>query len=326
MKADPFTNNTTLTGRTGNWAARHKVGWKGNVFTNDTSLSGGPTVNGTGWLGEGWAADALTVTGVVPTWKSNLSGQGGTGQGDYRLGASEANLVGKVPANMAGLSYDLAGAVRYNDGLGAAGAYERDPPPVAGAGGGTIGTVGETGAGQTAPIGVSGGGGGAVGTVGGAGTGAVIGAPIVATGAIIASADRTLAVSPIPSGTSGSASLPLAASVWAAPFDPADRAPYAIDWTKLLAVGETIVQIDRITMSAEGASLGLQVDTSATRTPIISTDGKKTQVWFLCTAGFQSNAAFAGGGVQVGLSVLIRTSADPYKQFERTGVLIVRQQ
>ena len=122
------------------------------------------------------------------------------------------------------------------------------------------------------------------------------------------------------------AALPLYASAWTAPFDPADRAPYAIDWSRLLAEGETIAQIDRIVMSAQGASLGISVDIDPPRSPVISTDGTKTQIWFLCDAAKQNDAAFSGEGVQIGLSVLIRTSASPYKQFERTGVLTVRQQ
>jgi hypothetical protein len=184
--------------------------------------------------------------------------------------------------------------------------------------------VAESGAGGLTPI--AGAGGGALGPVTGSGGGKVTDPPITETGEILAGAERTIVPAPVPAGTVNAAGLPQSAYGWAAPFDPADRAPYAIDWSKLLAADEGIAQIDRIVMSPQGASLGLKVDSDPPRSPVISTDGKKTQLWFVCDPAFQNDPAFAGAGVQIGVAVLIRSAADPYKLFERTGVLTVRQQ
>jgi hypothetical protein len=363
-KSDTFqTAAPGVSGRTGNWRYRYHVGNRGNVVKlggDDGSIAPDPSGGGNsaGWLGEVWPADGKPGAAAV-TFVNDQSGTANNGGGDYRIQTATSDAYARVAGPttsltthngaavaLTALTYDLAGVARRIDGSGAAGAYEttQNPPlsgtgnpGVAGPGGSGAGVVPVHGAGSGAvpgPAGSGGGGltpiqgsgGGSVAGPGASGTGEVTNAPIVATGAIVAVSDRTISVSPIPSGASASSTLPQSAPVWAAPFDPADRAPYAIDWTKLLAAGETIIQIDRIAMSAEGASLGVQVDTAVARTPLISSDGKKTQVWFVCAPGFQTNAAFAGAGVQVGLSVLIRTSADPYKQYERTGVLIVRQQ
>lgn len=251
-----------------------------------------------------------------------------------------------VPVSLAMTAYDVAGVARRLDGSGAAGLYETtfNPPitgtgggtvgdamlggtgtvAVGGAGGGTIGDVEGSGTGGLTPI--TGTGGGTVGDVEGSGTGSISDPPITDTGPIIASLERTVAFQVVPAGSIASESLPLNAAGWIAAFDPSDRAPFAIDWSELLADGETIAQIDRIRMSAEGAALGVRVDSGGGRSPIISTDGLKTQFWFICDEAFQSHPAFAGAGVQVGLSVLTRTSSDPYKLYERTAVLNVRQQ
>jgi hypothetical protein len=195
---------------------------------------------------------------------------------------------------------------------------------VQGAGGGQIGAPQGSGSGGPTPV--LGSGGGAIGTPGASGSGEAVDAPITTTGTIIASLERTIAVQPLPAWNVTTAGLPINSYGWSAPFDPSDRAPFAIDWSALLADGETIQQIDRIRMSAQAALLGIETDTDLGRTPIISIDRKLTQLWFKCQAAFQNNAAFADGGVQVGVSLLIRTNADPYKQFERTGILTVRQQ
>jgi hypothetical protein len=349
-KSDTFASGSqggsaANTGRTGNWSIRYHVGDEGNVvYSSNQTGDIAPDENGGSWLGEQW--NPSNVFHQAVTYTNPQSSEGGAGLGDYTLAGSSNPAYDRVPAGMAALTYDLNAVLRRNDGTGAAGPYERtDNAPVAGAGGGTIGNVGETGAGKVPVQGggggtlgqvgesgtggappAAGGGGGTIGNVGGGGAGAVTDRPITAKGDIIASAQRVLAVQPVPAGSSASLALPLNASVWTAPYDPSDRVPFAIDWSALLAEGETIEQIDKITMSAQGVSLGIRVDSDPGREPIISTDGKRTQIWLRCDAAFQSNAAFAGSGVQVGIAQLIRTDADPYKQYERTAVVNVRQQ
>lgn len=168
-------------------------------------------------------------------------------------------------------------------------------------------------------------------TLGGVGltaAGSAVGGAITAKGPITASADRTIKPMPVPAGSGSSTdpSVPTTADRWRAPFDPSDRAPFAIDWSGLLNSGEMIASIQKITMSAAGAALGVEIDTSTGRAPIIDeAGGKITQCWFLVDPAFQADPAFQNGGVQIGLSVLVRTDSDPFKEYERTGVLQVEQ-
>jgi len=144
-------------------------------------------------------------------------------------------------------------------------------------------------------------------------------------GEAIAGAEHTTAPLKAPGG-SGSASIPLGATFWASPMDPADRKPYAIDWSKVLEADEQVDELVHVTMSEDGAMVGVQIDTSEDRTPIIDAGGKKVQVWFLCLPEFQDDPAFSGAGVNIAVTCQIRTDAEPYRQIERTSVLTVRQQ
>jgi hypothetical protein len=357
IKTDTFTNVSGLSGRTKNWETRYGVGHRGNVrvlIDNNGTAYG---ANGANWSGEAAAPNSAIGTSVAFT--DNKAGPSGAGSGTYSLTGTSNGAYDRVPGpatsdtliNGAAVAltptkFDISGAARRLDGTGAAGAYETtQSAPIAGTGGGTLGdaavggagsvavagtgggTVGDassTGAGGLAPI--TGTGGGTVGDVQGSGTGGTSEPGITDTGEIIATAQRTVFFQPIPGGAGAGASLPLNAPNWTAPFDPADRTPFAMDWSQLLDDGETILQIDQITMSAEGALLGVQVDNSAGRSPIISVDHTRTQIWFLCDEAFQANAAFAGAGAQIGLSMLVRTSATPFKLYERTAILTVRQQ
>jgi hypothetical protein len=302
--------------RTGTLPIDYGVGFRNNVYLFIDATAGASATFKQQYAGMNASigASGAPITPGFTDYKGvTFSGStytAGAGGSDLKP-TTVAAISGKVPAGQQNLPFDFVGTARFNNGQGAAGAYERDAPPLFGAGGGTMGAVGEAGAGKVA---VQGGG------------GVVVAGPITTVGTLIATSDRLIVPEPVPTGTSSAASLPLAASAWPAPFDPADRTPFAIDWTSLLGDDEQIAQIDRIRMSAEGAALGVAVDAEAGRAPIISDDGKKTQFWFLCDSAFQANAAFSGAGVAIGLSVLIRTTAAPYQLFERTGVLTVRQQ
>lgn len=120
--------------------------------------------------------------------------------------------------------------------------------------------------------------------------------------------------------------LPIGAFPWARPFDPSDRAPYAFDWSRLLDDGETIAEIVSMTISALGASLGVMVDTDPDRVPVIDGDHKRVGLWFIVAPDSQADPAFSAAGTKVGLSMLIRTTASPYREYERTAILTVRQQ
>jgi len=150
--------------------------------------------------------------------------------------------------------------------------------------------------------------------------------PPADVGSVIAGTQRTVSPLQVPSSAAVGDNVPLGAYRWPAPMEPADRAPYAFDWSKILGTDEKIAEITRVTMSAAGAAVGVEIDSSTGRRPIISENGKAIQLWFLCLDAFQDNPVFGGNGVNITVTCRVRTDASPYKQFERTAVLTVRQQ
>jgi len=145
------------------------------------------------------------------------------------------------------------------------------------------------------------------------------------TGTVIATPARTAVLAIAQPATSVASGVPLGATVWSQPFDPADHVPFAIDFAALLDEGEAIVEIEAITMSAAGAALGVAVDDAAPYGPIIDTAGKKVQLWFVVDDAHWSETAFSASGVQIPVAVRVATAGTPPKRFERTCVLMVRQ-
>ncbi|TXI87769.1 MAG: hypothetical protein E6Q40_04540 [Cupriavidus sp.] len=347
MKTDTFTSTTTLTGRTGNWKARYQVGFRGNVgIRGDTNGVSSVDPSGSNWLGEalgvGCAYGQTTIS-----FLDDKSGASGAGGGDYRLTGSSNPAYSRVPAGLAMLAYDLRGAVRRNNGSGAAGAFENEQPIVSTGGlAATLGAIQFAAAGAVAnppivgaaaitlgavtlaadaDVIVKGSLGSVLGSISIAAAASVIGGAITARGEILAGPDRTIVPTTVPSGSSRLTES-ASAYAWAAIFDPADRAPYAFDWSDLLDDGEQIASIQDIRMSAAGAALGVEIDISSGRSPIIEADiGRRTQLWFLVAASFQGNPAFADSGMGVAVTMRVRTDGSPYKEYERTGVLAVRQ-
>lgn len=131
-KTDTFTSVTAVTGRVGNWQGRYGVGYEGNVVINGDSSNGGGgagsgavNADGANWLGEFWPSSNTLKAGVASiAFLTPRSGVSGTGGGSYRLISDTNAAYGRVPLGRAGLSFDLAGQPRLNDGTGAAGAYE----------------------------------------------------------------------------------------------------------------------------------------------------------------------------------------------------------
>jgi hypothetical protein len=148
----------------------------------------------------------------------------------------------------------------------------------------------------------------------------------VVIGDVTANEAQTAVLAPAAASGGAGDALPIAAKLWALPFDPADRAPYAYDFSELLDDSENIDELVRITMSATGAALGVRVDTDAERLPMLDTGARKAQVWFKVDDAYQANAAFSGAGTQVGISLRVKTTASPARFYERTAILLVRQQ
>jgi hypothetical protein len=145
------------------------------------------------------------------------------------------------------------------------------------------------------------------------------------TGDVSAPAGQTAAARATSAESGISSGIPTTAFIWAQPLDPSDRNFYAQDWSAILGT-EKIASIRSITMTALGVSLGVQVDSDSDRIPIIDLGGQKLGLWFKVDDTFKQNPAFSGVGTKVGISVLLRTDATPYKELERTWVLTVAQQ
>lgn len=153
------------------------------------------------------------------------------------------------------------------------------------------------------------------------------GGPITDTGPVIASAARTIILSPVQAVNSVAAGIPLGAGVWLQNYDPADHAPYAFDFSQLLDDAEKIGQIDEIVMSASAALLGVSVDDTVGASPIIDvTNGDKVQLWFVVDPASWDAVWFELGGALIPVTVRVATNTSPPKRYERTGVLTVRQQ
>jgi hypothetical protein len=363
MKGDLFDAATQGTGRVGNLKPRFAVGAKGDVAFRATD--GTTTPAATSWLGDHWepssslgtapgfvdnkAGAALVgggdyhLTGTtnvaynrVPTGLQALAFDlGGTARRNNGTGAAGA-YESDAPVVTSGTLAATLGAVT----LGATGRVA-----VKGALAVTLGAVAIVAAGATAikgvvsitmaPVGIS-----AVGTVSGLlpVTGSLLAtiAPVAllaaggtasaGTGTVIASAERTIVLPAVGTTATVVQGLPLGAPIWQVAMDPSDRAPYGIDYSRLLATGEKIASIQQISVSAAAALIGISIDQSSGRAPIIDTAGKKVQIWFLCNPLEQQASIFSGAGIHAGMAVLVRTDSVPYKEFERTIILNVRQQ
>jgi len=117
MKTD-VTNSfdTPCGGRTGNWGPLYGVGQYGNKEWISQGFEGP-------FLGLFWAGPGQGVQG----FRSDRSLFGnGAGNGIYAINSNSVS-IGFIPAGKALLPFDFIGHVRYNDGRGAAGAYEYDP-------------------------------------------------------------------------------------------------------------------------------------------------------------------------------------------------------
>ncbi|MDX3884035.1 hypothetical protein [Edaphosphingomonas haloaromaticamans] len=144
------------------------------------------------------------------------------------------------------------------------------------------------------------------------------------TGPVDVPAERLAVAAKIQTGLNIAVGIPLGAVAWQQPFDPADHLPFGISFTELLASDESIVAIERIGLSSAGAALGVIIDQSADRSPIIDeAGGRRIQLWFSVDPGFQASPTFDAAGVKVPVTCRVLTSKG--LRFERTAILSVRQ-
>lgn len=122
------------TGRVGNFGPHYNVESEGNLSMYG-SKQGQQPGEIEGYLGDYWPPDSepnAYINSAVPTFVDDQAtgingtrGNTGPGGGDYHLTGITNTAYNRVPAGRAGLSFDLEGAPRRNDGSGALGAYER---------------------------------------------------------------------------------------------------------------------------------------------------------------------------------------------------------
>lgn len=138
--------------------------------------------------------------------------------------------------------------------------------------------------------------------------------------------ERTALMAKVQSTAVTSDTIPLGAVEWEQPFDPADHAPYAADFSALLGDNERIARILRIRSSATAAALGIMIDAAPEYAPVIdTTDGTKVQIWPVVDADLEDSDPFLASGVRIPVATQIETTSTPPKRFERTSVLRVRQ-
>lgn len=157
-------------------------------------------------------------------------------------------------------------------------------------------------------------------------TGTFIIAAQVGTGNMTVTTERTIIVNRVQPNTNVGDGIPLGAPMWKQQFDPGDHAPFAIDFSPLLLVGERIAAIEAITMAAQATTIGLSIDNQGPFVPIIDQEnGMKIQVWFVVNSASKLLSRYDASGVNILVTFRIRTDAAIPVTWERSGVLNVRQ-
>lgn len=91
----------------------------------------------------------------------------------------------------------------------------------------------------------------------------------------------------------------------------------------LLEAGE-IISGYTLTMSAEGAALGVTIETVAPRASALINTNTGIRFWLSVSGAFQSDAAWDGAGTKIPVTININT--DQNRVRERTMVIKVAQQ
>ena len=112
---------------------------------------------------------------------------------------------------------------------------------------------------------------------------------------------------------------------WAAPFNPADRAPYVIDLSVFLA-GELLDTITDFIVDVVAANMGVTEGTGDRR-PIVDRDNKRVAIWPQVDPAFQGPSYFTTP-VKARLIPTFTTvgaSGSPAETYRRSGYLTIAQ-
>ncbi|MBN9504907.1 MAG: hypothetical protein J0I69_02680 [Altererythrobacter sp.] len=110
--------------------------------------------------------------------------------------------------------------------------------------------------------------------------------------------------------------------VFREPFDPSDVNDYEVDFTRLLAAGETIGAF-AVTPSPAAAEIGFGIR-EGTYSPT-AIGGTAVRFWPTIAAEEASHARWAGAGLRCVLEITITTTATPPRTLQRRCAVIVRQ-
>jgi len=121
--------------------------------------------------------------------------------------------------------------------------------------------------------------------------------------------------------------IPPSASVFAARMDPGDRIEFAVSFDAVLqtAQNEQIAAGWTLAMSAEGAALGVQIETIGGRAPYLDTNNSRVVFWLSVLGASQADISF-NAGVDVAIIVRFETTNVPARRYERTVVVRIVNQ
>lgn len=116
--------------------------------------------------------------------------------------------------------------------------------------------------------------------------------------------------------------IPSTAKAVPGTFDPGDWRAIRVGAKRLLDVtGDERIDPSNfdLEMSAEGVALGVRIDDSAPRAPVLIDGGTAIQLHLSVLTEYQNHPAF-DAGVKVAIKFRFQTTATPYNRFERTVV------
>ena len=119
--------------------------------------------------------------------------------------------------------------------------------------------------------------------------------------------------------------IPFDAKRFSYQMDPGDVVDFIFDATPAMEDTEAISSAWSITMSPEGAAVGLSIRTDGDYAPARIEAGKKLRFWLNVAAPQQQNSIFLGSGIDIAMTLRWTTNNVPPRTFERAAVVTVRQ-
>lgn len=108
-------------------------------------------------------------------------------------------------------------------------------------------------------------------------------------------------------------------------MDPSDLIDIVYDARPMMAVDEAISDTWVLTMSAEGAAVGLTISSGGAYAPAkVLADGG-VRFWLSVSGIQQANNIFLNSGIDIPITLRWDTTNVPKRTFERTMVITVRQ-